>query len=498
MLSKRSLPNRAFMYESQSEHAKALALWKKRKTQKLYPGAVVRGAEIARVLGHKDDLYRLLKLIQPNMVLSEFGEIYGENLLLKLIEQDIAIDFEYPSTPKIDAARWSKGFNFENFPEAKYAEVKIQDLPSSGHSTFQVIYPKSSKRIFNSSRVLRKQERIRHEVTAIELKNVTAIIGSSGFLCEKILFVDEFRSSYPQIASPDDDPLILSITKDKALVRLIEPKTFEAGGFWLGIKYGHEFGHFVSTLLTRVKYFENHPEWGKWPLIISSSLTLKQREYLEILFPGIPLSIHSNSEAIRFKILVVAPTAVFSPATIHTYSSNPEWVFIDINEFQWLYAKMKESRTSTKANTKVAITRRGYDRRKCLNQARWEKHVKKQGFSLVDPADLSADAQINLFLNAKDVIGEVGSWIYLAGLNTSSNLVLLNNDSDFQVWNEISQLNTLRNSPIHIVKGKRKGSRSSLRNTSNVHASWHLTNLNFLKIRFLISKKKLNFKFPGK
>lgn len=225
-------------------------------------------------------------------------------------------------------------------------------------------------------------------------------------------------------------------------------------------------------------------KWGDWPLIVSDKLTKVEVEYLSALFPGIPISAFPESDSIHFDSLIVAPTAVFSPATIRSYSKEPDWMFIDLNEFNWLYERMRSvARINNNEYREIAISRKKYNRRKCLNAKSWENLAQSNGFAIIDPADLSAREQIDLFIHASNIIGEVGSWIYLSGLNPSASLTLLNSDADYQVWNEISQLNKIRNVPIQLIRGRRKGTKMALSDPSNVHAAWVLTKRNILKIR---------------
>lgn len=484
MYSQESSASRAFAYEAKSEHAKALTIWKRNKSKRIYPGAFVRAAEIARFLRHKHELIRLLNLIEPKEVIEEFGVELGEALIIELVKSRNFREFDKPTTIKIDAARWESGAPIEKLTSCNFHEYALRDLPSRSCSLLEVEHPLNLKdKIFRKSRN-RSFFRTRHETFSIDLNRTVAIIGSNAFVSDDFMYVDEFRSTYPQIASCDDDPLVLGIKDGKALSIKLRPKERLVGGFWLAIKYGNEFGHFISTLLTRVKYFESHPKWGTWPLIVSDELTKVQLEYLQTIFPGIPISSHPHSESMYFDTLVVAPTAVFSPATIHCYSKEPDWVFLDLEEFAWLYEKMRAVElNSNNKFKKIAITRRVYGRRKCLNATKWENLARSNGFEIVDPADLSAIEQIGLFCFASDIVGEVGSWIYLSGLNPSSNLTLLNNDADYQVWSEISQLNKLRKFPIKVVIGKREGSKMALTDPSNVHASWVLTTRNIREIR---------------
>jgi capsular polysaccharide biosynthesis protein len=133
------------------------------------------------------------------------------------------------------------------------------------------------------------------------------------------------------------------------------------------------------------------------------------------------------------------------------------------------------STTSSNLPKKIGIVRNSYSRRKLINANEWENLALANGYALIDPADLNAEDEINLFRNATHIIGESGSWGYLSGLNPDSQVIILTHDKDFIFWNEVSQLNSLRNSKFRIIRGRRLIHWPNKVNVYNLHSEWKLT-----------------------
>jgi hypothetical protein len=185
----------------------------------------------------------------------------------------------------------------------------------------------------------------------------------------------------------------------------------------------------------------------------------------------------------------VAPTSVFSPTTVNEVSNPPDWVFIDIEEFEWLHAKFDNIQTaSSQLPKKIGIVRNGYNRRRLVNAYDWEKLALASGYSLIDPAVLSAEEEISLFKNATHIIGENGSWLYLSGLNPESQIIVLIHDKDYTSWNEISQLNALRRTKLKIVRGRRILPWYYRLNMNNLNSEWMLTKEAKRKMSLLIQQ----------
>jgi hypothetical protein len=486
-----NLPKVAFELEAQGDFDNALKIWKRKKTFSSYSGAYVRAAELARVLNNQKLMQRLILKFNPVDIRNEFGTNLGENLTIEWIKQRGRFDLDWEVSSRIIAKLWETDGEISLGEINKYCVLPIHDILPTNSTSVTINKPhvenQSIFRIFRKS----THERIRIESRCLDLSNAIAVIGSNSFIVKDKCLVDEFRSDFPQIATCIDDPLIFGIRDREALIPKyqLESARLIHKAFWLGLKYSSEHGHFVSTVLTRLYYFEKHVDWGKAPVIISSKLSRTHRDILKLMYPSINFLEIQEGFSINFAHLVVAPTSVFSPTTVNEVSNPPDWVFIDIEEFEWLHAKFDNIQTaSSQLPKKIGIVRNGYNRRRLVNAYDWEKLALASGYSLIDPAVLSAEEEISLFKNATHIIGENGSWLYLSGLNPESQIIVLIHDKDYTSWNEISQLNALRRTKLKIVRGRRILPWYYRLNMNNLNSEWMLTKEAKRKMSLLIQQ----------
>ena len=455
----------------------------------------MRAAELARIQDDKKLLGKLILKIHPQAIFEELGTQLGENLTIEWIRQRGRFDSISEATSKVIAALWEVDGEIQKSEIGKYFVAPMQDLTAISKSTIEISRPNVENSSLLRRLSKRTYQRVRFESSCVELRDAIAVVGSNSFVVDGVCLVDEFRRDFPQIATPIDDPLILGVRNSEVLTPKFLPRTLRAmeKAFWLGLKYSSEHGHFVSTVLTRLYYFEKHEDWGNAPLVISSKLSPTHKGIIRILYPNVEFFEIEEGTAIHFANLIVAPTSVYSPTTVSGISKPPDWVFIDTIEFDWLHTKLRSaSMISTNLPKKFGIVRNRYSRRKLTNAYEWENLALKNGYALIDPADLNAEDEINLFRNATHIIGEVGSWIYLSGLNPDSEIIVLTHNKDFIFWNEFSQLNSLRNSKFRIIRGRRITRWPNKVNTNNLHSEWKLTRIAKRKLHHLFKNNFAN------
>jgi hypothetical protein len=485
----KNLTNVAFQLEADGDFNKALRIWNNKKTFSFYPGAYVRAAEIARIQNKKKLLDKLLLKIHPHDIYEEFGTQLSENLIIEWVRQRGRFDTNAEVTSKIIAALWESDGEVSKSEIGKYSVASMQDLTTISKSTIEMSRPEVENCAPFRRLPKRAYKRVRFESSCVELVDAIATIGSNSFVVGGVCLVDEFRRDFPQVATPIDDPLIHGVRNREVLTPKFLPGTLRTieKAFWLGLKYSSEHGHFVSTVLTRLYYFEKHEDWGNAPLVISSKLSPTHKGIIRLLYSSVDFLEIDEGTAISFANLVVAPTSVYSPTTVSRISKPPDWVFVDTSEFDWLHTKLRSASTnSTNLPKKIGIIRNSYSRRKLINADEWENLALENGYALIDPADLNAEDEINLFKNATHIIGEIGSWAFLSGLNPDSKVIILTHDKDFIIWNEVSQLNSLRNSKFRIIRGRRVIRWPNKVNLHNLHAEWKLTRTAIRKIESLV------------
>jgi hypothetical protein len=478
MRMRKNLVGAAFQLEADSKFQEALQIWKKKTTFSRYPGAYVRAAEIARIQDNKKLLGKLISKIHPQAIFEEFGGQLGENLTIEWIRQRGRFNTNLEVTPKIFAALWEVDGEISESELEIYSVAPMQDLITINKSTIEITRPEVENSSLFRGLTKKTYSRIKFESSCVELIDAIATIGSNSFIVDGSCYVDEFRRDFPQVASRIDDPLVLGIRIREVLTPRFLPGELRKiqKAFWLGLKYSTEHGHFVTTVLTRLYYFEKHEDWGHVPVIISSKLSPTHRGILRLLYPNVDFLAIDEGTAISFTNLVVAPTSVFSPANVSRISKPPDWVLVDTTEFDWLHTQLRSTALSNNdLPKKIGIVRNSYNRRRLINAFEWETLALENGYSLIDPADLNAEEEINLFKNATHLIGESGSWVYLSGLNPNSQIIVLTHDKDFIFWNEISQLNKLRTSKFKIIRGRRNIRWYKKVDLDNLHSDWKLT-----------------------
>ena len=474
----KNLPTMAFRLEAKGDFKKALVIWRRKLTFLAYPGAYVRAAEIARIQGKKRLLSKLILKIHPSNIYEEFGTQLGENLTIEWIKHRGRFQINQEVTSKIVAALWEVDGEILESEWGKYAVAPMQDIKSKGKSNIKINRPRIENQPIFRSLQKKSYRRVKLESLCVDLTNAITAVGSSSFLVNNTCLVDEFREDFPQSANRIDDPLVLGIRARHVLVLKFPSEKMKRidKAFWLALKYSSEHGHFVSTVLTRLNYFEKHADWGRAPVIISSKLSTTHKGILYLMYPSVDFIEICEGTAISFEKLIVAPTSVFSPTTVSKVSNPPDWVFVDTKEFMWLNTKLGSTSTFSQSfPQKIGIVRNNYSRRKLLDAQEWQDLAVKRGYSLVDPADLTAEEEINLFKNATHIIGEIGSWVYLSGLNPDSQIVILMHDKDFIIWNEISQLNSLRQVKLRIIRGRRTMNWYNKLDANNFNSAWKLT-----------------------
>jgi hypothetical protein len=478
---------KAFLYESRGEHHRALRIWKQESVRGSYPNAQVRAAEILRNFNCPAWSNRYLQAIDSAQIIDEYGVIFGENLLLQWIEIFGPIELPHNFTQKILAQNWEQGGALPKEFEDTFRDLNLSSFSVKEDSE---IILEELKHGWTLPKPQRLYSRCSFQVEANEIEDAYAKIGSNAIVTKDFFFVDEFRRGYPRVASCEDDPLVAGISGDRALIKIDKNENIveRTKAFWLAIKYGDEFGHFINTLLTRIRYFELHPEWGSIPAIVSKNLTKTQMDFLLVLFPGIEFEAFDHASSLSFKKLIYAPTSVFSPATVKTRPKPPEWVFINLSEFKWLYERMRSICEPTEKTRKIAVVRRDLDRRKCENSTMWEKLAARFGYELIDPSKMTAKEQIQMFHEATDIIGEIGSWIYLAGMNHNVRLTLLSHPDTYQWWSEISQLNKILKRRVFLLSGRCNNGTSY--KYGDVNSSWRLP---ISKLLLIVSRLSIDF-----
>lgn len=357
----------------------------------------------------------------------------------------------------------------------------------------EIIYSDRQRNVFD-----RKSYKLKsHDSGIVNLKHVYATVGSNSFIHENGIYVDEFREIFPPECDPRNEPVVRGVKKKELIVNLTSteelPLRIVPKAFWLAGPFVGEWGHFINTYLIKFIQYRKIDESNLIPILIPTSTPNNVRSILRKLDPSGSLLEISNEEKIFIEDCFYFPSTVYSPTNGRGFSQRIQSnIFVDPEKFVEMFAYIrKELNLETNSNSpkRILWARENYSRRKLGNQFEFNQIVSNLGFSIFDPNIGDTLEQFNVLYNADFICGEIGSWIYLAGLNPKTKIIVVMSDWDQHWWNEIGSLNKNLESPIRVLLGSRN-SFDDYRSENGPHADYHLS-LKALKRVSLILENQL-------
>ena len=335
-----------------------------------------------------------------------------------------------------------------------------------------------------------------HNFGVVLIKDAIAVNGSNAFLTQEGILLDEYRSSYPKDCDPRNEPFLIGVKDHLALVDnefLNKLQTIHLEtGYWMAGPMFNEWGHFIFTYLPKlVELIENELP-NDVPLIIPYDSPKKLVDLITRIINTHVLIYASDSEKYLIRNLYYFPSTVFSPTNIRAYEERFQSnVFVDPKQFVKFYnlleSKFPKIISDNSESRNILWLRRGFQRRELLNQAEFEKVVLDNGYLAFDPLDHSIEDQLNVVRSADYLCGEVGSWIYMVGINPKVKVTLIMSDWDQHWWNEIGSLNHILDNRIKLVLGKRV-SRKDYRSENGPSASYTVSQKSLMKLRAELSR----------
>jgi len=253
------------------------------------------------------------------------------------------------------------------------------------------------------------------KVYLAKLQNVSVVEGSD------LILADEKIALYDEIANDKERKYE---TRNNDFTR-IKRKNYSGVGLKLKLNqstqlpqsaihfckdYSGNYFHWMVEALPRLWIIEQFPELDSLPLLIDDNLKPQQLEVLqlltqgkrelitlqakqaypinELIYPSSLSHVHNN----YYHPIDYANDIVISPAAIH-------------------YLRDRLLTTSNRiANKKIYISRKNVAHNKrLLNDDEIEDFMNQQGFSIVYPEDMTFREQVDLFSQAKIIIGASGS-----------------------------------------------------------------------------------------
>ena len=330
-----------------------------------------------------------------------------------------------------------------------------------------------------------------HNFGVVLIKDAIAVNGSNAFLTQEGVLLDEFRASYPQDCDPKNEPFLRGVKDHLALIdneflNSLETIHLETG-YWMAGSMFNEWGHFIFTYLPKLVELIESELPSEVPLIIPYDSPKKLVDLITGIITTHELIFASNSEKYLIRNLYYFPSTVFSPTNIRSYDKRFQSnVFVDPKQFVKFYnlldSKYPKVISGKSESRNILWLRRGFQRRELLNQAEFEKVVLDCGYLAFDPLDHSIEDQLNVIRSADYLCGEVGSWIYMVGINPKVKITLIMSDWDQHWWNEVGSLNQILDNRIKFVLGKRL-SRKDYRSENGPSASYTVSQKSLMKLR---------------
>jgi capsular polysaccharide biosynthesis protein len=262
--------------------------------------------------------------------------------------------------------------------------------------------------------------------------------------------------------------------------------------FWLAGPLIGEWGHFVNTYLVKLLHYVSVNELQEISILIPNDLPENIREILFKLDNQNQCIEISRLEKVFIEDCYYFPSTVFAPTNGRKFGKRIQSnVYVDPEKF-WEMFKIirKEFSLSTiqKFPKKVLWARPNLSRRVLKNQTDFEKIVSDFGFTTFDPLNAENFDQFQVLYNADYICGEIGSWIYLAGLNPTTKIIVVLSDWDQHWWNEIGSLNKNLLYPIMVLLGKRINI-DDYKSENAPHGEYQLSSKSLYKLRNYLERQ---------
>lgn len=460
-----------------------------------FPSIKVRIAEASRISGDAVTLQQTLEDLDITVIRAELGPEFSAGLIREKILQMNSFPEELhdiDARPVLDGLGkiWERGVEL-NKADQKLIVYETKSFEIDHKYLFDpaielelkpplVLHSDSKDALKNRNSFMRPS--FQGGLTIQD--NVIRIVGSNSALHleSKTVFVDEYRSEFPPIADPKNDPFILGIKENHALCVTSELgaiRNFELG-FWLAGAFMSEWAHFVFSYLVQIWYFQQHPMWKKAPLFVPEDLSDTSYQFLSYMIgDSVPIIRLKQGQHVAFDVVVSVPSKVFSPGNVRFANSRPpEHVFVDPLQF----IRMKKllgglaGLSTFPSSKKVFMDRSKYGRRELNNREDVKRICEKHGFNSIDLASLNAPDQAKVWQDAEKIVGDLGAWHYLSILNDKAEITALNSDWDFHCWADVSSINQVRSNPTKLIIGKRDGEKGYNSFSENApHKDWSLS-----------------------
>jgi hypothetical protein len=260
----------------------------------------------------------------------------------------------------------------------------------------------------------------------LELEEAMVTSESDAILVRGEWFFDAITYPNSSILDTTDDALVLAATMDQVAVPSVVPpgEVNLADGLWLAYPLTHAWGHFVLECLTRLAIFQASGVDAETNVMVSSLVPESFLEFARYVYPWARFTQVVPGASIKPARTWVIPSRSFMPGRFRWSHDGNQFPNLDPFGLTLLGAHMRESLDRNNARDPLFPPNVFLDRsqgmlRRSGSEAPVRAIAVEEGFHMVDPGTLSPEREVNLFVNAVDVVGFSGSQLILTTARNS-------------------------------------------------------------------------------
>lgn len=281
---------------------------------------------------------------------------------------------------------------------------------------FETRIPVETPAVYGASDV-----RTRHDIESftpyvVELPNVIGFSGSNIVLTECGWALNEAGAhpAFGRYVSHQSDPMVVAAAHCGGNRILINEgggnrRELDRGIMLFGVA-SDAFGHWVPEYLTRIEFYEQHPDYASLPIVIDEGMPANHLEYLRLLTRN-EIIVLKKGEQIKFGRLIYASPPTFFPVHMFPNKIPPVEIGpISPQSYRFLRDRVQASLGHPQvARERIFLGRTRMSWRRMTNEEDVANDLKTLGFKVVFPELMTVAEQIDMFQRASCIVAANGS-----------------------------------------------------------------------------------------
>lgn len=317
-----------------------------------------------------------------------------------------------------------------------------------------------------------------------ELKSVIVFMGCQIMQDKKLILIENAADPIRDFVSGQWSYFFGGIAqKNAVLVDRESTDTVDVeSGILLGGRNENNWYHWVIEYASRLSFDIEIP--SATPILVSDAVPEAFLEVISSISKRTVLRLPKLSDWRVQKLYVAQPLAQILDSTVTSWE---EGLFVNIEALEIYREKLLKAHKSSSTPQKIFLTRNS-SHRGLTNQKELQKIAESYGYASIDPSSLSLGEQINLFRNAKTVIGASGAVManYLF-MSEGANIIALTNK---KLWNFIlpAVIAKISNVQLIYLLGKPKFGTKLRNSTELMHSDFEISEKAFRNLLLTISR----------